>query len=229
MKKGKRYVESAKLVDRGTTYDLDKAVELVLKTAKAKFDESIELHIKLGVDSTDATQQVRGTVVLPHGTGKSLRVLVIARGDAATEAEKAGADFVGGEEMITKIQNQNWLDFDVCITTPDMMGLVGRIAKILGPKGLMPNIKSGTVTTNVTKAITDVKAGKVEYRLDKTNIIHVIVGKASFGEQKLKENMLAVLDAIALAKPSTSKGQYFKSINVASTMGPGIKVLYKNI
>jgi large subunit ribosomal protein L1 len=229
MKKGKRYVESAKLVDRSTIYDIDKAVELVLKTAKAKFDESIELHIKLGVNSSDATQQVRGTVVLPHGTGKSVRVLVIAKGDSALSAEKAGADYVGGEEMIAKILNQNWLDFDVCITTPDMMGLVGKIAKVLGPKGLMPNLKSGTVTTNMAKAIGDVKAGKVEYRLDKSNIIHVIVGKASFGDKKLKENMLAVLDAVAIAKPASSKGTYFKSINIASTMGPGIKLTYKTL
>lgn len=229
MKKGKRYLECAKLVDKTIAYDLEKAVDLALQTAKAKFDETIELHVKLGVDSNDPSQQVRGTVVLPYGTGKVVRVLVLAKGDAADIAEKAGADYVGAEELVSKIQTQNWLDFDVCITTPDMMALVGKIAKVLGPKGLMPNLKSGTVTTNVEKAIKDVKAGKVEYRLDKNNIIHVVVGKASFGLDKLKANLKAVLDVIVNAKPSSSKGIYLKSISVSSTMGPGIKVAYKSI
>lgn len=227
MKDGKRLIEAKKLVERNKSYDVNEAMDAVVKTATAKFDESIELHVKLGVDGRNADQQVRGTVVLPHGTGKERKVLVIAKGDKATEATNAGADFVGAEDMIAKIQNENWLGFDACITTPDMMGLVGRIAKILGPRGLMPNPKSGTVTTDVTKAIKDVKAGKVEYRLDKSNIIHVIVGKKSFGQEKLVENFNAVMDAIVKAKPQAAKGQYLKSVNIASTMGPGIKVNYK--
>ncbi|MGN1222694.1 MAG: 50S ribosomal protein L1 [Christensenellales bacterium] len=227
MKKSKRYVENAKLVDRSKIYEVDEAIELALNTSKAKFDETIELHVKLGVDGRNADQQVRGVVVLPNGTGKNVRVLVIAKGDAADAAEKAGADIVGAEEVVAKIQNQNFLDFDVCITTPDMMGLVGRCAKILGPKGLMPNPKSGTVTTDVVKAINDVKAGKVEYRLDKNNIVHVIIGKASFGKEKLTENFNALMQAIVKAKPAASKGTYLKSINLASTMGPGIRVNYK--
>ena len=226
MKKGKRYLEISKLVDRATLYDTKEAISKVLETAKAKFDESVELHVKLGVDGRNADQQVRGVCVLPNGTGKSVKVLVIAKGDYADVAEKAGADYVGAEEMIAKIQ-QNWLDFDVCITTPDMMGLVGRVAKVLGPKGLMPNLKSGTVTTDVAKAIHDVKAGKVEYRLDKNNIIHVLIGKASFGAEKLEENMTTVMDAIIKAKPAAAKGQYLKSVTIASTMGPGIKVSYR--
>lgn len=224
MKAGKRYTESAKLVDRSKLYDVESGVQLVLDTAKAKFDESIELHLKLGVDGRNADQQVRGVVVLPHGTGKSVKVLVIAKGDKADEATKAGADFVGAEEIVTKIQSQNWLDFDVCITTPDMMGVVGRIAKILGPKGLMPNPKSGTVTMNVAKAIQDVKAGKVEYRLDKTNNIHVGIGKASFGKDKIVENLNTVLQAVIKAKPAAAKGQYIKNATIASSMGPGIKL-----
>ena len=229
MKDGKRLIEAKKLVERNKSYDVNEAMDAVVKTATAKFDESIELHVKLGVDGRNADQQVRGTVVLPHGTGKERKVLVIAKGDKAIEATNAGADFVGAEDMIAKIQNENWLGFDACITTPDMMGLVGRIAKILGPRGLMPNPKSGTVTTDVTKAIKDVKAGKVEYRLDKSNIIHVIVGKKSFGQEKLVENFNAVMDAIVKAKPQAAKGQYLKSVNIASTMGPGIKVNYKMI
>lgn len=226
MKKGKRYTESAKLVDRSVAYSVNDAIDLVLKTANAKFDETVELHTRLGVDSRQADQQVRGVVVLPNGTGKSVKVLVIARGDNATVAEKAGADFVGAEEMISKIQG-GWLGFDVCITTPDMMPVIGRIAKILGPKGLMPNPKSGTVTTDVAKAIADVKAGKVEYRLDKTNNIHVMIGKKSFGTAKLIENFNTIMNAIVKAKPAAAKGTYIKSVTVSSTMGPGIKVDYK--
>ena len=226
MKKGKRYTEVAKLIDSSAIYDADKAVELVIATSKAKFDETIELHAKLGVNGKLADQQVRGTVVLPNGTGKKVRVLVIAKGNAADLAVKAGADYVGAEDMIAKIQG-NWTDFDVCITTPDMMGFVGRVAKVLGPKGLMPNIKSGTVTTDVTKAINDVKAGKVEYRLDKQNIVHVIIGKASFGAEKLTQNLHAVMDAIIKSKPASAKGIYLKSLSLASTMGPGIKFTYK--
>lgn len=225
MKKGKRYVASLAQFDKQASYDLGAALENVLKTATAKFDESVELHVRLGVDGRNADQQVRGVVVLPNGTGKSVRVLVIARGDKADEAVKAGADFVGAEEMVAKISG-GWLDFDVCITTPDMMGVVGRIARILGPKGLMPNPKSGTVTMDVTKAINDVKAGKVEYRLDKTNNIHVIIGKKSFGKEKLSENFTAVMDAIVKAKPAAAKGQYIKSVTLASSMGPGVKVTY---
>lgn len=223
--KGKRYVKSLESFDKASTYDVAQAMENVIKTSTAKFDESIELHVRLGVDGRNADQQVRGVVVLPNGTGKSVRVLVIARGDKADEATKAGADFVGAEEMVAKI-NGGWLDFDVCITTPDMMGVVGRIAKILGPKGLMPNPKSGTVTTDVKKAISDVKAGKVEYRLDKTNNIHVIIGKKSFGAEKLVENFNTIMDAIVKAKPAAAKGQYIKSVTLASTMGPGVKVSY---
>ncbi|MBQ7307391.1 MAG: 50S ribosomal protein L1 [Clostridia bacterium] len=226
MKKSKRYLEVAKMVDRTKLYDVNEALNLVTETAKAKFDETVELHIKLGVDGRNADQQVRGTVVLPNGTGKSKKVLVIAKGDAAAEAEKAGADIVGAEDIITKIQ-QGWLDFDVCITTPDMMGVVGRIARILGPKGLMPNPKSGTVTREVTKAISEVKAGKVEYRLDKTNIVHVVIGKVSFGTEKLLENMNTVMAAIIKAKPAAAKGTYLKSVAIASSMGPGIKINYE--
>ena len=226
MKKGKRYTEIAKLVDKNAVYEMDKAIELALATSKAKFDETIELHAKLGVNGKLADQQVRGTVVLPNGTGKTVKVLVIAKGPAAEVAEKAGADYVGAEEMIAKIQ-ANWTDFDVCITTPDMMGFVGRVAKVLGPKGLMPNIKSGTVTTDVEKAIKDVKAGKVEYRLDKQNIVHVIIGKASFGAEKLTENLSAVIDALIKSKPATAKGVYLKSLALAASMGPGIKFAYK--
>ena len=227
MKRGKRYTEVAKLVDRTRVYDVATGLDLVLKTAKAKFDETVELHVKLGVDGRNADQQVRGVVVLPHGTGKDLKVLVIAKGDNADIAAKAGADFVGAEEMISKIQTQNWFEFDVIVTTPDMMPLLGRIAKILGPKGLMPNPKSGTVTTDVKKAIADIKAGKVEYRLDKTNIIHVRIGKVSFGVEKLQENLSAVMDALIKAKPAAAKGTYLKSTAVSSTMGPGIKIEYK--
>ncbi len=227
MKQSKRYIEASKLVEKDKAYDVEDAIGLAVKTSSAKFDETIELHVKLGVDGRNADQQVRGVVVLPNGTGRNVRVLVIAKGDNADIAEKAGADIVGAEEIISKIQSQNFLDFDVCITTPDMMGLIGRCAKILGPKGLMPNPKSGTVTTDVAKAINDVKAGKVEYRLDKNNIVHVIIGKASFGEAKLLENFNALLGAIVKAKPAASKGTYLKSITLSSTMGPGIKVNYK--
>ena len=220
----KRYNEAKKLVDSSKLYDVDEALDLALQTAKAKFDESLELHLKLGVDGRVADQQVRGVVVLPNGTGKKVKVLVIAKGDKATEAEKAGADYVGGEEIVAKILNDNWLDFDVCITTPDMMGVVGRIARVLGPKGLMPNPKSGTVTMDVKKAIEEVKAGKVEYRLDKFNNIHVTFGKASFGKDKLKENYETIMNAVIKAKPAAAKGQYIKNVSICSTMGPGIKV-----
>jgi len=220
----KRYNEALKLVDSQKLYEVEEGIELALSTAKAKFDESLELHLKLGVDGRVADQQVRGVVVLPNGTGKKVKVLVIAKGDKATEAEKAGADFVGAEEIVAKILNDNWLDFDVCITTPDMMGVVGRIARVLGPKGLMPNPKSGTVTLDVKKAIEDVKAGKVEYRLDKFNNIHVTFGKASFGKEKLMENYEALMGAIIKAKPATAKGQYIKNVSICSTMGPGIKL-----
>ena len=227
MKKGKRYVAAAAAVESGKTYDVAEAMKTVVETATAKFDESVEAHIKLGVDSRHADQQVRGVIVLPHGTGKTLKVLVIAKGVKADEAQAAGADYVGGEDMINKIKNENWFDFDVCVTTPDMMGLVGRIGKLLGPKGLMPNPKSGTVTMDVTKAVGEIKAGKVEYRLDKTNIIHVAIGKKSFGAEKLTENFNALYDAILKAKPAAAKGQYVRSITVASTMGPGVKVAIK--
>jgi len=224
MKHGKKYVESAKLVEANKAYDVEEAFSLVVKTAKAKFDESIEAHIKLGVDSRHADQQVRGVVVLPHGTGKTVKVLVFAKGDKVKEAEAAGADYVGGEELVTKIQGENWFDFDVMIATPDMMGVVGRLGKVLGPKGLMPNPKSGTVAMDVAKAINDIKAGKIEYRLDKTNIIHCAIGKASFGEEKLTENFKTLMNAVVKAKPASAKGQYLKSISVSSTMGPGIRV-----
>ena len=222
----KRYIESAKLIDKTKAYNSDEAMKLVVDTAKAKFDESIELHVRLGVDGRNADQQVRGVVVLPEGTGRSVRVLVIAKGDKAEEAKAAGADVVGDDDVIQKIMTQNWLDFDVCITTPDMMGAIGRCARILGPKGLMPNPKSGTVTADVAKAIKDVKAGKVEYRLDKNNNIHVIIGKASFGADRLKTNLDAVMGAIIKAKPSSAKGTYLKSVYVASTMGPSVKLNY---
>ena len=224
MKVGKRYKECLAAVDSTKLYEPAEALDLVTKTAKAKFDETVELHAKLGVDGRNADQQVRGVVVLPNGTGKSVKVLVIARGDKAAEAEAAGADFVGAEEIVSKIQSENWLDFDVCITTPDMMGVVGRIARILGPKGLMPNPKSGTVTMDVTKAIQDVKAGKVEYRLDKTNNIHVVIGKVSFGKEKLLENYEALMAAIIKSKPAAAKGQYIKNVSIATSMGPGIKL-----
>lgn len=224
MKKGKRYVESAKLVDRTNLYDVDEAVSILKKTASAKFDETIEAHIRLGVDGRHADQQVRGAVVLPHGTGKTVRVLVFAKGDKVAEAEAAGADYVGGEELVPRIQKEGWLDFDVVVATPDMMGIVGRLGRVLGPKGLMPNPKAGTVTMDVTKAVNDIKAGKIEYRLDKTNIIHVPVGKVSFTEEQLAENFDALMGAIIKAKPAAAKGQYLRSVTVTSTMGPGVKV-----
>lgn len=224
MKKGKRYVESAKLVDRTNLYDVDEAVSILKKTASAKFDETIEAHIRLGVDGRHADQQVRGAVVLPHGTGKTVRVLVFAKGDKVAEAEAAGADFVGGEELVPRIQKEGWLDFDVVVATPDMMGIVGRLGRILGPKGLMPNPKAGTVTMDVAKAINDIKAGKIEYRLDKSNIIHVPIGKASFTEEQLADNFHTLIGAINKAKPAAAKGQYLKSVVVSSTMGPGIKL-----
>ena len=229
MKKGKKYADSLKAYDRSKLYDVDEAMGLVIDTAKAKFDETIELHVRLGVDPRQADQQVRGVLVLPNGTGKTKRVLVIAKGERADIAKEAGADFVGAEEMIQKIQTENWFDFDVVITTPDMMGVVGRIGKILGPKGLMPNPKSGTVTMDVAKAISEVKAGKVEYRLDKTAIIHCPIGRKSFGKEKLGENFTALMDAIIKAKPAAAKGQYIKSVTVASTMGPGVKVNYAKL
>lgn len=226
MKVGKRYRECLASVDKAKLYDPEEALDLVTKTAKAKFDETVELHVKLGVDGRNADQQVRGTVVLPAGTGKTVKVLVIARGDKADDATKAGADFVGAEDVIAKIQG-GWLDFDVCITTPDMMGLVGRCARVLGPRGLMPNPKSGTVTMDVEKAIKDVKAGKVEYRVDKFGIVHAAIGKKSFGVQKLLENYETFIDAIVKAKPQAAKGTYIKSVAFASTMGPGVKALYR--
>lgn len=228
MKYGKKYVDSRKSYDRSKTYEVGEAVDLVLSTAKAKFDETVELHVRLGVDPKQADQQVRGVLVLPNGTGKSVKVLVIAKGEKADAATAAGADYVGAEEMVAKIQKENWFDFDVVITTPDMMGVVGRIGKVLGPKGLMPNPKSGTVTMDVAKAIHDVKAGKVEYRLDKSAIIHCPIGKKSFGKDKLVENYTALYEAIVKAKPAAAKGQYVKSVTLASTMGPGIKVAAKN-
>lgn len=224
MKTGKRYAEAAKLVDRATLYDTAEAISLVKKTAGAKFDETIEAHIRTGCDGRHADQQIRGAVVLPHGTGKKVRVLVFAKGDKVAEAEAAGAEYVGGEELIPKIQNEGWFEFDVVVATPDMMGIVGRLGRVLGPKGLMPNPKAGTVTMDVTKAVNDIKAGKIEYRLDKSNIIHVPVGKASFTEEQLKENFDALMEAIVKAKPSTLKGQYLRSISLAPTMGPGVKV-----
>ena len=224
MKRGKKYVEAAKAIDRATLYDAADAVALVKKTAVAKFDETIEAHIRTGCDGRHADQQIRGAVVLPHGTGKKVRILVFAKDAKAEEAKAAGADYVGGEELIPKIQNDGWLDFDVVVATPDMMGVVGRLGKVLGPKGLMPNPKAGTVTMDVTKAVNDIKAGKIEYRLDKTNIVHVPVGKASFTEEALQENFNALMDAIVKAKPSALKGQYLRSITLTSTMGPGVKV-----
>ena len=224
MKHGKKYAEVAKLVDRAKYYEADEAVALVKKTAVAKFDETVELHIRTGCDGRHAEQQIRGAVVLPNGTGKTVRVLVFAKGPKADEAQAAGADFVGEEELIPRIQNEGWLDFDVVVATPDMMGVVGRLGKVLGPKGLMPNPKAGTVTMDVTKAINDIKAGKIEYRLDKSNIIHVPVGKASFSEDQLSENFGAIMDAIVKAKPSALKGQYIKSLTMSTTMGPGIRM-----
>ena len=224
MKHGKKYIDSAKTIEKTKLYEVDEAVSTVLDTAKAKFDETIELHVRLGVDPKQADQQVRGVLVLPHGTGKNVRVLVLAKGEKADQAKEAGADFVGAEEMIQKIQTENWFDYDVIITTPDMMGLVGRIGKVLGPKGLMPNPKSGTVTMDVAKAIKDTKAGKVEYRLDKTAIIHCPIGKKSFGKDKIRENYEALMEAIIKAKPAAAKGLYIRSVAIASTMGPGVKV-----
>ena len=224
MKRGKNYQDSAKLYEKTKLYDPAEALELAVKMSKAKFDETVEAHIKLGVDSRHADQQVRGAVVLPHGTGKKVRVLVFAKGDKATEAQQAGADYVGAEELIPKIQNENWFEYDIIVATPDMMGVVGRLGKVLGPKGLMPNPKAGTVTMDVTKAINDIKAGKIEYRLDKTNIIHCPIGKVSFGGAKLTENFMTLMSAIVKAKPAAAKGQYLKSVAIASTMGPGVKV-----
>ena len=224
MKHGKHYVDSAKLVDRSKLYEADEALSLCCQTAKAKFDETVELHVRLGVDSRHADQQVRGAVVLPHGTGKNVRVIAICKGDAAKAAEEAGAMMVGDADLIAKIQNEGFVDFDVLVTTPDMMGQVGRLGKILGPRGLMPNPKAGTVTPDIGKAVTEAKAGKIEYRLDKQNIIHVPVGKASFGPEKLGDNLRVVMDAIVKAKPAAAKGQYIKSATVATTMGPGIKL-----
>jgi len=224
MKRGKNYIEKAKLVDRSMLYDTADAISLVKKTASAKFDETIEVHIRTGCDGRHADQQIRGAVVLPHGTGKTVRVLVFAKGAKEDEAKAAGADFVGGEELIPKIQNEGWLDFDVVVATPDMMGVVGRLGRVLGPKGLMPNPKAGTVTMDVTKAIADIKAGKIEYRLDKTNIIHVPIGKASFTEEQLTDNFNTLMGAVQKARPSALKGQFMKSVCVTSTMGPGIKL-----
>jgi len=224
MKHGKKYTDKAKLVDMTKLYDVPEAIDLVQKTSVAKFDETVEAHIRLGVDSRHADQQVRGAVVLPHGTGRTVRVLVFAKGEKAAEAEAAGADFVGADELIAKIQGENWFDFDVVVATPDMMGTVGKIGRVLGPKGLMPNPKAGTVTADVTKAINDIKAGKIEYRLDKTNIIHVPLGKVSFGSEKLSDNFQTLMSAVIKAKPSAAKGTYLKSITLASTMGPGVKV-----
>ena len=227
MKQGKRYAEAAKLVDSTKLYDAKEAFEVIEKMPKAKFDETVELHVKLGVDSKHADQQVRGTVVLPNGTGKSLRVLVFAKGDKAKEAEAAGADFVGAEELIPKIEKENWFEYDVIVATPDMMGVVGRLGKVLGPKGLMPNPKSGTVTMDVTKAVSEIKSGKVEYRLDKTNIVHLGIGKVSFGTEKLVENYQTIIDAIIKAKPAAAKGQYIKSVALTTTMGPSLYINQK--
>ena len=224
MKRGKKYNESAKLIDRSVQYDANEAISLVKKAAVAKFDETIEAHIRLGVDGRHADQQVRGAVVLPHGTGTEVRVLVFAKGDKVAEAEAAGADYVGGDELIPRIQNDGWFDFDVVVATPDMMGVVGRLGRVLGPKGLMPNPKAGTVTMDVTKAVKDIKAGKIEYRLDKTNIIHCPVGKASFTEEQLADNFQTLMGAIIKAKPASAKGTYLKSVTLASTLGPGVKV-----
>ena len=227
MKKSKRYVECSKLVDSNKEYEIKEALDVIEKMPKTKFDQTVELHVKLGVDSKHADQQVRGTVVLPNGTGKTQKVLVFAKGPKAEEAEKAGADFVGAEELIPKIQNENWFDYDVVVATPDMMGVVGRLGKVLGPKGLMPNPKSGTVTMDVTKAIKEIKSGKVEYRLDKTNIIHLGFGKVSFGAEKLAENYDAIMGAIIIAKPAAAKGQYIRSVSVSTTMGPGLYINQK--
>ena len=224
MKKGKKYLEKAKLVDKQNLYDTVDAIDLVQKLSYTKFDASVEVHVRLGVDSRHADQQVRGAVVLPHGTGKTMRVLVFAKGDKAAEAEAAGAEFVGAEELVAKIQSENWFDYDVIVATPDMMGVVGRLGRVLGPKGLMPNPKSGTVTADVTKAIADIKAGKVEFRLDKTNIAHCPIGKVSFGTEKLADNFQTLISAIIKAKPAAAKGQYIKSCVTASTMGPGVKI-----
>ena len=224
MKRGKKYLEKSKLVDKANLYDLDAACALIPQVSTAKFDETVEAHIRLGVDSRHADQQVRGAVVLPHGTGKTIRVLVFAKGAKADEAQAAGADYVGAQDLVAKIQNENWFDFDVVVATPDMMGLVGRIGRVLGPKGLMPNPKAGTVTMDVTKAIEDIKAGKIEYRLDKTNIIHVPVGKVSFGSEKLLENVQTLMSAIIKAKPASAKGTYLKSVALTTTMGPSIRV-----
>ena len=224
MKHGKKYNDSAKLIETGKFYDTEEAVAVAVKTGTAKFDETVEIHVRLGVDSRHADQQVRGAIVLPHGTGKTKKVLVFAKGPKAAEAEAAGADYVGAEELAQKIQTENWFDFDVVVATPDMMGVVGRLGKVLGPKGLMPNPKSGTVTMDVEKALAEIKAGKVEYRLDKTNIIHTPIGKASFGPEKLQDNFNALLEAVVKAKPAAAKGQYLRSVTVASTMGPGVKV-----
>lgn len=224
MKRGKKYQDAAKLVEKTKAYDTEEAVELAKKTAVAKFDETIEAHIRLGVDGRHADQQIRGAVVLPHGTGKTVRVLVFAKGTKLDEAQAAGADFVGGEELIPKIQNEGWFDFDVVVATPDMMGVVGRLGRVLGPKGLMPNPKAGTVTMDVTQAVNDIKAGKIEYRLDKANIVHVPVGKASFTKEQLADNLTALMSAIIKAKPASAKGQYLRSVTIASTMGPGIKI-----
>ena len=229
MAAGKKYIESAKLIERTKLYDPTEALDLVCKTAKAKFDETIEIHVRLGVDSRHADQQVRGAVVLPNGTGKKVRTLVFAKGDRAKEAEAAGADYVGAEDYVAKIQQENWFDFDVIIASPDMMGIIGRLGKILGPKGLMPNPKAGTVTQDVAKAVRDAKAGKIEYRLDKTNIIHCPIGRASFGPEKLADNFNTLVGAIIKAKPSAAKGQYIKSCVIASTMGPGIKINYSKL
>jgi len=224
MKRGKKYQDAAKLIDRNVQYDVAEAVSLVKKTSTAKFDETVEVHIRLGVDGRHADQQVRGAVVLPHGTGKKVRVLVFAKGDKVAEAEAAGADYVGGDELIPRIQNEGWFEFDVVVATPDMMGVVGRLGRVLGPKGLMPNPKAGTVTMDVTKAVNDIKAGKIEYRLDKTNIIHCPVGKASFTEEQLADNFQALMGAIIKAKPASAKGQYLRSVTLTSTMGPGVKL-----
>ncbi len=224
MKHGKKYIDSKKLVDKTKLYDLEEGCELCIGTAKAKFDETVELHVRLGVDSRHADQQVRGAVVLPNGTGKNVKVLVIAKGDKEKEALEAGADLVGAEEMVARIQNEGFMDFDVLITTPDMMGLVGRLGRVLGPRGLMPNPKAGTVTPNIAQAVKEAKAGKIEYRLDKANIIHVPVGKASFGTEKLAENISTVMDAVVKAKPAAAKGQYIRSVSIATTMGPGVKL-----
>ena len=224
MKKGKKYTTSAALIERAKLYDTDEAIALLCQTAKAKFDETVEVHVRLGVDSRHADQQVRGAIVLPHGTGKTVKTLVFAKGDKAKAAEEAGADFVGAEDMVAKITSENWFDFDVVIATPDMMGVIGRLGKVLGPKGLMPNPKAGTVTMDVARAVKEAKAGKIEYRLDKTNIIHCPIGKASFGAEKLNDNFSALLGAIIKAKPAAAKGQYIKSCVIASTMGPGIKI-----